>query len=81
MALVEDILKGNLLTVAAIGATAVVLPKVLPNLSPSLRSAIQGGVSLFLEFEFGSRRRHRQHAGEERLGVRAHEPLRLRLRG
>ena len=51
VALVEDLLKGNLLTVAALGATAIVLPKVLPNLSPSLRSAIQGSVSLFLESE------------------------------
>jgi hypothetical protein len=51
MALVGDILKGNLLTIAAVGATAVVLPKVLPGLSPPLRSAIKGGVSLFLESE------------------------------
>ncbi len=51
MALVEDILKGNLLTVAAVGATAIMLPKILPNLSPPLRSAIKGGVSLFLESE------------------------------
>ena len=50
MALVEDILKGNLF-VAAVGATAFVLPKVLPDLSPPLRSAIKGGVSLFLESE------------------------------
>ena len=51
MALVEDILKGNLLAVAAVGATAIVLPKMFPNLSPPLRSAIKSGVSLFLESE------------------------------
>ena len=51
MAFFEDILKGNLFTVAAVGATAVVLPKVLPNLSPPVRSAIKNGVSLFLESE------------------------------
>ncbi|MBV8912782.1 MAG: hypothetical protein JOZ05_07060 [Acetobacteraceae bacterium] len=51
MALLEDMLKGNLLVAAAIGATALVLPKVLPDLSPSLRSAVRSGLSLLLESE------------------------------
>ena len=51
MALIEDMLKGNLLTAAAVGATALVLPKVLPDLSPPLRSAVKNGLSLFLESE------------------------------
>src|SRR5690242_179606 len=48
---VEDIFGGNLLVTVAIGATALVLPKILPGLSPPLRSAIKGGVQLFLEAE------------------------------
>lgn len=51
MALIEDMLKGNLVVAAAMGATALVLPKVLPRLSPQLREAVKGGVSLFLESE------------------------------
>jgi hypothetical protein len=51
VALVEDMLKGNLVVALAIGATALVLPKVLPDLSPPLRSAVKGGLSLFLESE------------------------------
>lgn len=51
MALIEDMLKGNLAAAAVMGATALVLPKVLPNLSPPLRKAVKGGVSLFLESE------------------------------
>ncbi len=51
MALIEDIVKGKLIGVAAVGATAMVLPSVFPYLAPSLRSAIKGGLSLFLESE------------------------------
>jgi len=51
VALLEDMLKGNLLTAAAVGATALVLPKVLPDLSPQLRSVVKGVFSLFLESE------------------------------
>jgi hypothetical protein len=51
MALVEDMLKGNLLIAGAIGVTALVLPKILPDLSPSLRGAVKTGLSLFLESE------------------------------
>ncbi|MFL5253165.1 MAG: hypothetical protein ACJ8AI_09785 [Rhodopila sp.] len=51
MALVDDVLKGNLLIAAAIGATALVLPKIMPDLSPPLRAAIKGGLSLLLESE------------------------------
>jgi hypothetical protein len=51
MALVEDLLKGNLVMAAALGATALVLPKVLPDLSPQLRSVVKSGLSLFLESE------------------------------
>jgi hypothetical protein len=51
MALLEDMLKGNLVIGAALGVTAFVLPKVLPDLSPQLRSVVQSGLSLFLESE------------------------------
>jgi hypothetical protein len=51
MALVEDILKGNLLPAAAVGAVVLVLPKVFPKLPAPLRSALKGGISLFLESE------------------------------
>jgi hypothetical protein len=51
MAFIEDILKGNLAMVAALGATAVVLPKIFPALSPPLRSAVKSGLSLFVESE------------------------------
>ena len=51
MALVEDMLKGNLLTAAAIGATALVLPKVLPVLPPPFRSLVKSGLSLFVDAE------------------------------
>lgn len=49
MALLEDMLKGNLLTAAAMGTTALVLPRVLPHVSPRLRTVVKGGISLFLE--------------------------------
>jgi hypothetical protein len=51
VALVEDVLKGNLVVALAIGATALVLPRILPDLSPQLRSAVKAGLSLFLESE------------------------------
>jgi hypothetical protein len=51
MALLEDMLKGNLVIAAALGATALVLPKLLPDLSPQLRSVVKSGLSLFLESE------------------------------
>lgn len=51
MALVEDFLKTNLFPAAAVGALALVLPKLLPNLPPPLRSVVKGGISLFLESE------------------------------
>ena len=47
MALIEDMLKGNLLLAAGIGTTALVLPKVLPALPPAMRTAVKGGLSLF----------------------------------
>jgi len=51
VALLEDLLKGNIVTAVAMGATALVLPKVMPDLSPPLRSAVKGIVSIFLESE------------------------------
>jgi hypothetical protein len=51
MALIENVVESNLLTAAAIGAVALVLPKVMPDLSPPLRSMVKGGISLFLESE------------------------------
>jgi hypothetical protein len=51
MAFIEDIFKGNLAVAAAMGAAALVLPKLLPGLSPPMRSAIKSGLSLFAESE------------------------------
>jgi hypothetical protein len=51
MAFAEDILGGNLVAVAVLGATAIVLPKVLPSLPLPVRSVIKSGVTLFLESE------------------------------
>lgn len=51
MAFIEDIFKGNLVMAAAIGTTALVLPKILPDLSPSMRSAVKSGLSLVAESE------------------------------
>lgn len=51
MALVEDMLKGNVVAALAMGATALVLPKVLPDLSPRWRGIVKSGLSLFLESE------------------------------
>ena len=49
MALLEDVLEGNLVVAAAIGGTALLLPKVMPHLSPQVRSVVRGGIRLFLE--------------------------------
>jgi hypothetical protein len=51
MAILEDVLEGNIVVAAAVGATALILPKVLPDLPPRLRSLVKSGVSLFLEAE------------------------------
>ena len=51
MALVEDMLKGNLVVALAVGGTALVLPKVLPHLSPPGSRLLKNGLSLFLECE------------------------------
>ncbi|HQT77075.1 MAG: hypothetical protein B7Z80_10520 [Rhodospirillales bacterium 20-64-7] len=51
MASFEDILGGNLAAAAAFGVVALVLPKVAPNLPLPVRSALTGGVNLFLEAE------------------------------
>lgn len=51
MAFAEDMLGGNLLIAAALGATALVLPKLLPALPAPVRSVVKGGVNLFLESE------------------------------
>jgi hypothetical protein len=48
---VEDMFGSNLLLTVAVGATALLLPRILPGLSPPLRSAIKGGLQLFLEAE------------------------------
>ena len=48
---VEDILKGNVMIAVAIGATALLLPKVFPYLSPPVRNAVRGGLSLLAEAE------------------------------
>lgn len=51
MALVEDVLTGNVAKVVAVGATAVVLPRVFPSLAPPLRAALKSGLQLFVESE------------------------------
>lgn len=51
MALVEDMLKGNVVAALAVGSAALVLPKVLPDLSPRWRGIVKAGLSLFLESE------------------------------
>jgi len=51
VALVEDIFKSNLVIALALGTTTLLLPKVLPDLSPSLRTIVKTGLSLFLEAE------------------------------
>ena len=48
---VEDIFGSHLLVTVAVGATAVLLPRVLPGLSPLVRSTLKGGLQLFLEAE------------------------------
>ena len=52
MALLADMLGGRLLAAAAVGATALVLPRIAPSMPLPLRSLIKNGVSLFLEAEF-----------------------------
>jgi hypothetical protein len=47
----EDALSGKLLIGLGLGATALLLPKVMPDLSPQLRSAVKTGISIFLEAE------------------------------
>lgn len=49
MGLLEDVLKGKVLVTVAIGATALLLPKLLPELSSPVRSAAKSGLLLFLE--------------------------------
>lgn len=51
MAMLEDLLKGNVLIAIGVGATALLLPKVLPELPAPVRSVVKGGFSLFLESE------------------------------
>lgn len=49
--MLEDLLKGNMFTAVAVGATALLLPKVLPELPAPVRSVVKMGFSLFLESE------------------------------
>ena len=51
MALLEDLLESNLGIMAVVGTAAIVLPKVFPDLSPPIRSAIKSGLQLYLESE------------------------------
>jgi hypothetical protein len=51
MAMLEDALEGNVVMLAAAGATTLVLPIVLPQLAPPLRGAIKFAITLFLESE------------------------------
>jgi hypothetical protein len=48
---VEDILKGNVMVAVALGATALLLPKVFPYLSPPVRDIVSAGLSLVAEAE------------------------------
>lgn len=51
MALVEDMLTGNVATVVAVGAAAVVLPRVAPALPAPLRTVLKSGLKLVIESE------------------------------
>jgi len=51
LALVEDLFKSNLVVALALGGAALILPKVLPDLSPPLRTVVKTGLSLFVESE------------------------------
>jgi len=51
MALIEDVLTSNIAKVAAVGAAAVVLPRVAPALPAPLRGVVKSGLKLFIESE------------------------------
>jgi len=51
MALVENMPKGNVVAALAVCTTALMLPKVLPDLSPQWHRIVKSGLSLFLESE------------------------------
>ena len=51
MALVEDVLTSNVAKVLAVGAVAVVLPRVAPALPAPLRGVVKSGLKLFIESE------------------------------
>ncbi len=51
MALIEDVLASPISKIVAVGATVLVLPRVLPGLPPGLRSVVRSGLSLLLEAE------------------------------
>lgn len=51
MALVEDMLTGNVAKVVAIGAVAAVLPRAIPVLPAPLRTVLKSGLKLFVESE------------------------------
>jgi hypothetical protein len=51
MALIEDVLTGNIATVVVTGATAVVLPRAFPGFAVPPRLALTSGINLFIETE------------------------------
>lgn len=51
MALIEDVLASPISKIVAVGVTALVLPRVLPELPPGLRSVVRSGLKLLAEAE------------------------------
>lgn len=51
MAVVEDVLKGNLVVAVAVGGAALLWPRLAPHLSPSARGMVRSGLKLFVESE------------------------------
>jgi len=51
MAGIEDVLTGEVGVAVAVGAAALALPAVAPQLSPPLRNVLRAGLSLYLEAE------------------------------
>lgn len=47
----DDLIKPNLMTLIGVGLVSAALPKLVPEMRPALKSAIQSGLVLFAESE------------------------------
>ena len=54
MALVDDLLKGNIVTAVGLGVVALAVPIVFPALRPQWASLVKSGARLFFEAELGA---------------------------